>query len=203
MRKFDSAKHEAKRLRILEVAAECFATKGFQDTRTADICAAAGISAGSLFHYFPSKQSIFTAIFELDGLDAADRLATALVADDALAALLDFVEATAAQADYPHLGGLMLEVVANARRDEAFAGLLDRNDRQMRDGVARLVARSQEQVRIDPGLAPDAVADWIMVLLDGGFVRAAADTAFRPAGPNGLLRLILTRFLGAMQEKRT
>ncbi|MGK9169564.1 TetR/AcrR family transcriptional regulator [Inquilinus limosus] len=195
MRTLDPVKHEAKRRRILEAAAECFATRGFHDTRTADICAAAGISSGNLFHYFPSKQAIFTAIFEQDGRDNADRLQSALAAEDPLAALLEVVEAQAAQADYPHLGGLMLEIVANARRDVAFAELMERNDRALRDGLRQLLGRAAERGQIDPELPPDAAADWIMVLLDGGFVRAAADSGFRPVGP--MLRRIILRFLGA------
>ncbi|MGK9233167.1 TetR/AcrR family transcriptional regulator [Inquilinus limosus] len=195
MRTLDPVKHEAKRRRILEAAAECFATRGFHDTRTADICAAAGISSGNLFHYFPSKQAIFTAIFEQDGRDNADRLQSALDAEDPLAALLEVVEAQAAQADYPHLGGLMLEIVANARRDAAFAELMERNDRALRDGLRQLLGRAAERGQIDPELPPDAAADWIMVLLDGGFVRAAADTGFRPADP--MLRRIILRFVGA------
>ena len=70
MRMIDLARHEARRRHILAAAPVGVATKGFQDTRTADTCAAAGMSSGNLFHYFPSKQAIRTAIFE--GFHAAD-----------------------------------------------------------------------------------------------------------------------------------
>ena len=74
MRTVDPAKHAAKRASIVDAAAGCFAEKGFERTTTADICQAAGISSGSLFHYFPTKRTIFTAIFTDDAVETAGRL---------------------------------------------------------------------------------------------------------------------------------
>lgn len=197
MRMVDPAKHEARRRHILAAAADCFATKGFQDTRTADICAAAGMSSGNLFHYFPSKQAIFTAIFEQDGRDNALRLELATKTDDPVAALLGFVEWMVGQSAYPHLGGLMLEIIANAKRDAEFAALLDRNDRATHEGLATLLRRAAEAGQIDPTLDPRAAANWIMVLIEGVFVRASADTSFQAADHQETLRRIITRYLAA------
>jgi AcrR family transcriptional regulator len=58
--------HEADRSDIIESAVALFASKGFAEATTSDICRAAGISTGSLFHYFPSKQAVFYGIWELD-----------------------------------------------------------------------------------------------------------------------------------------
>ena len=66
MRTVDPTKHEARRWHILDAAAERFAIKGFQNTHSADICAAAYMTSGNLLHYFASKQVIFTAIFAHD-----------------------------------------------------------------------------------------------------------------------------------------
>ncbi|MBB6464836.1 AcrR family transcriptional regulator [Aminobacter lissarensis] len=195
MRTVDPAKHEARRRHILAAAAECFATKGFPSTRTADICAAAGMSSGNLFHYFPSKQAIFTAIFEQDGRDNAALLEQAAKAHDALEALLGFADFMVAQTEYPHLAGLMLEVIANAKRDAEFAALLDRNDRENRDGVTMLLKRAAEAGQIDPTLDPVAAANWILVLIEGAFVRASADAGFQPSKDKASLRRIITRFL--------
>src|SRR5205809_981427 len=64
MRKTDPAKHRARRRHIVHTAAQLFATKGFERTTTAEICKAAGMSSGNLFHYFPNKRAIFHAIFD-------------------------------------------------------------------------------------------------------------------------------------------
>src|SRR5262245_37325357 len=48
----------ATRERILEVARERFAEQGSDATTTRDIAAAAGIAVGTLFNYFPTKETI-------------------------------------------------------------------------------------------------------------------------------------------------
>jgi|ERR1044071_10217244 AcrR family transcriptional regulator len=46
------------RQRILEVAQQLFAAKGFEATTTRDIAREAGIGVGTLFNYFPNKESV-------------------------------------------------------------------------------------------------------------------------------------------------
>jgi AcrR family transcriptional regulator len=49
---------ERTRKRILEAAARLFAARGFQETTTRDLAAAAGIAAGTLFNYHASKEEL-------------------------------------------------------------------------------------------------------------------------------------------------
>jgi len=51
------AKQET-RIRILEKAAKLFIDKGFEDSTTRDIALAAGLAAGTMFNYFPSKETM-------------------------------------------------------------------------------------------------------------------------------------------------
>ncbi|WP_224961614.1 helix-turn-helix domain-containing protein [Geomonas subterranea] len=46
------------RARILEKAAELFSARGFDQTTTRDIALAAGVAAGTMFNYFPSKETM-------------------------------------------------------------------------------------------------------------------------------------------------
>lgn len=46
------------RTSILETAEELFLAKGFEETTTRDIANAAGLAAGTLFNYFPSKETL-------------------------------------------------------------------------------------------------------------------------------------------------
>ena len=57
MRISEQAKQES-RARILEKAVEIFIGKGFEDTTTRDIAQAAGLAAGTMFNYFPSKETL-------------------------------------------------------------------------------------------------------------------------------------------------
>jgi AcrR family transcriptional regulator len=49
----------ARRRRILDAALECFDEKGVAATTIDDICAAADLSVGSVYHHFDGKSSIF------------------------------------------------------------------------------------------------------------------------------------------------
>jgi AcrR family transcriptional regulator len=53
-----------RRAQILDAAAELFAHQGLAGTRTADIAAACKMSEGLLFHYFASKEEVFSAVVE-------------------------------------------------------------------------------------------------------------------------------------------
>ncbi len=52
----------ATRRRILEAARACFSRDGFEAATTRDIAARAGIAAGTLFNYFPTKEAIAMAL---------------------------------------------------------------------------------------------------------------------------------------------
>jgi AcrR family transcriptional regulator len=52
----EAKKHN--RARILETAGRLFATKGFSETTTRDIAREAGLAVGTMFNYFPSKESM-------------------------------------------------------------------------------------------------------------------------------------------------
>lgn len=65
-RKKDPELNEQRRAEILRGAARIFQEKGFHGARTVEICAAAGISPGSLFRYFADKRAIILAIIELE-----------------------------------------------------------------------------------------------------------------------------------------
>ena len=49
---------------IMAAALRVFARKGLAATRIADLAAEARISQGLLYHYFPNKEALFTAIVE-------------------------------------------------------------------------------------------------------------------------------------------
>jgi len=57
-------KLEKTRLRILDAAAKTFRDKGYSATRLADIAAAAGTKAGSLYYHFDSKEQLLDAVLE-------------------------------------------------------------------------------------------------------------------------------------------
>src|SRR4051812_10374169 len=73
----------ATRARILEVAQGQFAQRGFEATTTRDIARAAQIATGTLFNYFPTKESIVECLVNATCLQVAD--AYAVTAKDSTA----------------------------------------------------------------------------------------------------------------------
>ncbi|HEY6809614.1 MAG TPA: TetR/AcrR family transcriptional regulator [Propionibacteriaceae bacterium] len=187
MRTVDPKRHRARRTHIIESALVLFASKGFADTTTSDICRAAGISTGSLFHYFPSKQAVFYGIWELDRTEWDEVFAAAEDDPDPWAALLAIVDKLAADAGEPIMAGLLVEVIAQAHRDPEFAVGLAENDRRQISGVAGVIRRLREAGLADPELSDEEAARWVLTLTDGFLGRgypepdrdlnAAVDTA--------------------------
>jgi AcrR family transcriptional regulator len=65
-------KKEATRRRIVDCARKLFSDKGFEQTPTRDIAEAAGIAAGTLFNYFPTKEALAMTIV-CEALDEAQK----------------------------------------------------------------------------------------------------------------------------------
>lgn len=69
----NDALHEERRKDILEVALGIFVENGFNGTRMQEIAKRCNLSYGLVYHYFPSKEAIFTALVDM-ALDAAEQL---------------------------------------------------------------------------------------------------------------------------------
>jgi len=52
------------KLKLLDAAQETMLAKGYSATTVDEICAAAGLTKGSFFHYFKSKQELGTAVLD-------------------------------------------------------------------------------------------------------------------------------------------
>ena len=72
------ARREHRRALILDSAVETFSTKGYHQTRVADIIKSAGIARGTFYLYFESKNAIFLGFLEglleefLSGIEGVD-----------------------------------------------------------------------------------------------------------------------------------
>ncbi|NEQ51175.1 MAG: TetR/AcrR family transcriptional regulator [Leptolyngbya sp. SIO3F4] len=65
----------AKRQEILEAAIAVFVEKGYHGAKMADIAVAAGMGKGTLYEYFPTKESLPKEIFNLFFAELDDQLA--------------------------------------------------------------------------------------------------------------------------------
>ncbi|HEX9683065.1 MAG TPA: TetR/AcrR family transcriptional regulator [Acidimicrobiales bacterium] len=72
------AEKAARRVQILDAAKSVFATSGFHDTTVADVAGAAGLSYGSIYWYFDSKDALFHAVLETEAARLAEAVVEAL-----------------------------------------------------------------------------------------------------------------------------
>ncbi|GHH50428.1 TetR/AcrR family transcriptional regulator [Lentzea cavernae] len=195
MRTVDPVKHAEKKRHITDTAAGLFAQKGFERTTVAEICRAADISTGSLFHYFPTKRAIFREIFVQDAEDNAAVFAQAreLSPWDGVQLVLGHL---CEPALHREIAGLVLEVVAQASRDQELWDLVGRNEQAVRDELAVLLQQAHDAGQIALPVSALTAATWVQGLVDGLFGRLI-DPDFDATEQVMTLRLILSRFVGA------
>jgi len=77
-------KKQETRRRIVESAHKLFIDKGFEQTTTRDIAEAAGIAAGTMFNYFPTKEALAMTIVDEALGEAATEFRGRLRGDETL-----------------------------------------------------------------------------------------------------------------------
>lgn len=70
----------ARRAQIIDAALACFARTGYHATTMADVAAQAGVSKGTPYLYFPSKEALFLALHEQWDCGVAEHVDTAVQA---------------------------------------------------------------------------------------------------------------------------
>ncbi|WP_025127587.1 TetR/AcrR family transcriptional regulator [Pseudomonas sp. PH1b] len=195
MRPANLQQREARRQALLDAAARCFAESGFVATRTADICLQAEMSAGNLFHYFSNKQALLLALISREGQQIEQAMAELLLEADPLAALLAFFEHVCQLAQDPQYTGLALEIAALSHRDPQVAQQVRHNDWLLRQGLAALVQRANQQGQIHSALGTEQIAGWLAALIDGLFTRVAVDPEFHPAHQVQVLQQLVLHLL--------
>lgn len=75
---------------LLAAARQLFAERGFAETGTPDIVAAAGVTRGALYHHFADKTALFAAVVEAEHAAVAESIEAAgdAMPEDPVAALL-------------------------------------------------------------------------------------------------------------------
>lgn len=107
---------QARPAELLDAALETFRARGFAATRMDDIAARAGVSKGTIYLYYPSKQAIFEALVRERLLPNLDRAEAALAAapGDAATQLRLLLGRLAQVASDPRITALPKLVLAEA-----------------------------------------------------------------------------------------
>lgn len=166
------------RARLLDAARRVFEETGFLDARVSDIVAAAGLSHGSFYHYFDSKEQVFREVaetLEAELTASADEGGdpTASEYGRILAANRVYLER---YRDNARIMGVIEEVSryddhvnqARMRRQKHFA---DRAERSIR----RLQAAGHADTGVDPAIAALALGSMVARTAELWLVEGWAD----------------------------
>lgn len=157
------------RSRLLAAARALFVGKGYAETGTPEIVAAAGVTRGALYHHFPDKRALFRAVVEAEAAAVAAEVASAAEGGDALAGLLSGARAYLAAMAVPGRTRLLL-LEAPAVLGAAEARSIDEGhaERTLREGLAAAMRT---------GDLPPLPLEALTSLLSAMFDRAALDAA--------------------------
>jgi TetR/AcrR family transcriptional regulator, repressor for uid operon len=172
---------------ILDAAQACFSRAGFHQTSMQAICAEAGMSAGNLYRYFPSKEAIIAGIAERDRADAAASFAAAQAAPDFFAGLAGLARHHLVERTKEEVG-LCAEIMAESRRNPDVGRIYQSIEADVKGRLAAMLRGAAERGEISRGSDFDGVASVLMALADGISWRRAVDSDFNP---ESVLPLIL------------
>jgi AcrR family transcriptional regulator len=185
----------ARRAQILAAAADCFRTHGFHGASIASISAAAGMSAGHIYHYFENKEAIIAGIVARDLDQALDITAQLRSSPDVREAVLGAVAAGVERSLDAESAALKVEIAAEASRNERVAGIVRAADEQ---GIASLVEtlRSMRRARgrRDDDQALAGMAEIIAALFEGLTVRGIRNPGLDREAMVRLIRHIIASF---------
>ncbi len=151
----------------LAAAIACFVGIGYHGATMRTVAAEAGLSAAGVYHHYPSKQSLLTAVFDLAHTELSAHVDAAAEVDDPVAALGNVCEAIVLFAlARRELMMIVLTDVGNVdaadrpRVEAAFDRLIDRVHQQLvRIGVDEPRATAHALIDMCVGVCRHAPAD--------------------------------------------
>lgn len=148
---------EDKRDRVIQAAVRDFAAFGYAGANVNRIAREAGISVGSLYKYFPSKNDLFMFIVDLGAQIISRQVNRILEADIRLSSKLERLLGLARDYSFEDPDLIRLYLVFSSDVDQERAGLIaDRLEaitaRAYRDLFQKAQERGEVRQDIDPGI---------------------------------------------------
>jgi len=186
---------DATRQTLMDAARALFVERGYGDTSTPDICAAAGTTRGALYHHFVDKRDLFRHVLQREAEAVAAEIEAACPADlPPEQALIVGAEAYLRAMTLPGRTRLLL-IEGPAALGHAETDAIDRRHaaRSLREGLTAAMG---------PASAP---VDGLAVLLSAAFDRAAleVDAGADPAQVRAAMLWLIGRTLGQQPSGTT
>ena len=169
MPRISDERAEATRRSILRAARTTFVAKGFHEATTHDVAREAGLSVGSIYTYFRSKDDLIRESVLAANKDETDAVlrdirATGMVRDRIVRALAGWYAYTI---EAPGVPAFLAEVWAAASRNPVLRDLVARRRERFVTVATVLLSEGVSSGELAADLAVDTVARAFAALLDG------------------------------------
>ncbi len=191
MPKLDEEKQRLRQENILNAAERCFSSQGFHSTSMHDICREAGISPGTLYLYFRSKEDLIEAICERERAVFAQALTAIADAPDFMAALKQLADTYCVEQPHSKFC-FQIEVNAEALRNPAIGKTVRESDAFVIDHFKTIIEKARAKGRIKPAADAQVLAQILNIIGDGVFLRRALDPAFNVKKCMDVILLLLS-----------
>ncbi|WP_454295262.1 TetR/AcrR family transcriptional regulator [Salana multivorans] len=153
---------------IIAAAYSCMARGGYERTSTAQICAAAGVSSGTFFHYFPTKAAVLVAILEAGLEETRQSLEEIrpLASRDARAAIERWCDHVLEEASDEDLAGFDA-VLGAVPDDPGVVAALQAETHLVREFLTDLLTAGQEQGVVRTDATAERLATWLSIVANG------------------------------------
>jgi AcrR family transcriptional regulator len=159
-------KRAEKALMIRQAAYDCFSQRGYHDTAVDEICTAAGMSKGSFYWYFDTKQDVLLGILDSWAAEVeasmTQHFKAALTRKDRRSAVAEGL--TLQHKKLKRLMPLWLDFLAQAQREPAIREGLNQFHRRIRSATQTLLAS------LVPGVFSDVELEALGTVVVGGFM---------------------------------
>jgi TetR/AcrR family transcriptional regulator, transcriptional repressor for nem operon len=167
------------KVKLLDAAVRVIRTKGYAATTVDDVCHAAGVTKGSFFHHFESKEALALAAADYFGANAHELFSTAPYQSlpDPRERLLAYIDMRIGlfSDDLPDCTCLFGTMVQETY--ETHPAIRAACDTHLNDHVDRLAKDIREAKQLyapDASWDPQSLGSFIQTVLQGGFILSKA-----------------------------
>ena len=192
---------DERRLRILEAAERAFVRNGFHATTMQRVANEAGMSAGNLYRYFPSKEAIVEGLCEVDQAELAQAFGELMADHRHIMEAMRCGLRKHVLAKPPEKARLLVEIWAEAGRNPRVAAMSRAIDAEVRARLEKLIDAAKASGAASPRLDSRFGARFFVTFVAGLFKRIAIEDDFNPEAETpmaiGVLKALLAGALCA------
>ena len=191
MPKITEAQRESRRQQILDAALRCFSRDGFHNTTTTDIVRESGVSQGTLYLYFATKEDIIVALADDRHQGEAFVNALAQEEQDPVRGLMSLIELHGQGLnDERRIDGRRVGIQgwSEALRNERVRTSVVEGTTIVRAAIVRLIQRGQATGQIRPEIDPDGTARVLIATFQGLVLQMTLEGAIDLHGCGQVMR---------------